>query len=408
LSRRTALAQRPRAGDAATVLAAAWALGSAWLTVLMLAAARGRRGRDERQASHDGLRLLVLVPAHDEQAVLGATLTSVARADYARSGLDVVVIADNCQDRTAEIASAFEVRVLVRTDPAHRGKGHALAWALRELRDDVAGADAVVFLDADCQVSANTFTALAARIAEGASAAQVGYTVANPGDSWSAALRWAAFALLHLVRPLGRDALGLSAGILGTGFALTPDLLERCPWRSFGLAEDGDYHLRLVACGERVAFAPEAAVTSRMPASLADAEQQHLRWEGGRWQIVRTWTPRLLLAGVREHSPAKIVAAVEPAIPPQSLLAAGNTAALVLGAARHRRGLLTAGLAGTACQAAYVVGGQVVARAPATVWRALAFSPALVAWKLALSARIVSGRGPQGWVGTRDRRRGRP
>src|SRR5207302_484069 len=114
----------------------------------------------------------------------------------------------------------------------------------------------------------------------------------------AAALRYAAFALMNTVRPLGKRRLGLSCGLFGTGVALSSELLERVPWSTTGLAEDGEYHVRVVDAGERVEFIPDAWVRSAMPASLKASRDQQARWEGGRLQLVRRWSPRLLRSGI--------------------------------------------------------------------------------------------------------------
>lgn len=63
--------------------------------------------------------LVVVVPVHDEQEVLGACLTSVAAAAQALRArlvtaprLEVVVVLDSCTDASAEVAAAHDVRVV--------------------------------------------------------------------------------------------------------------------------------------------------------------------------------------------------------------------------------------------------------------------------------------------------------
>jgi hypothetical protein len=377
-------------------------LCSGHLIVLMLSALRATR--TSPPPADRSRRLLVLIPAHDEEELLGETLAALALVDYPSDLVDVVVIADNCRDRTSLVAAGWGARVMIRDDPGRRGKGHALRWALEHLAGDLSSFDAVIFLDADCRPTRNLLSALAARTAAGHDAVQAAYLVANPDASWSAALRWAAFALMNFVRPLGRSGLGLSCGILGTGFALTPRLLERCPWRAVGLTEDAEYHLRLVAAGDRVAFAHEAAVISPMPRTLRAARQQQLRWESGKWQLVREWSPRLIADGIRERDAHKLLTGIEIAIPAQSLLVAGNLVGIAIGLALRRPGLARLAAGGSAAQAAYVLGGQAIARAPGPVWRALPLAPAMVVWKLALAGRLAARRGPTAWVATREKR----
>jgi len=387
------------------LLSAGAMLGAAtgYLVGLLVAAWRARPVILDGAQTQEPHRFLVLVPAHDEEHILPRTLRAVAELDYPQTRSSVFVIADNCTDATADVARAAGARVLVRCEPARRGKGQALAWALRVLAEELADADAVVFLDADCEPSPNLLKAFDARLHGGARAAQAAYLVANPEESWTSALRWGAFALMNLVRPLGKSALGLSSGILGTGFVLRRELLEQVPWEAFSLAEDAEYHLRLSAAGERVVFIAEAQVLSGMPTSLAASREQNLRWEAGRWHLLRTWAPTLISEGLRRRDVARLHDGLEPLVPPQSLLMLANV--VVLGAAVVLRvpSARAVALANIAGQAVFVIGGLQVAKAPPSVYRAMARAPLHVAWKLGLQLRILRGRGPTGWIGTRAR-----
>jgi cellulose synthase/poly-beta-1,6-N-acetylglucosamine synthase-like glycosyltransferase len=227
----------------------------------------------------------------------------------------------------------------------------------------------------------------------------VTYGVANPGASWLAGLRYASFALVNLVRPRGKTALGLSCGLFGTGMGFSRPLLARHPWTARSLVEDQEYHLGLVAAGERVTFAPEAWVRSPMPTTLRPARSQQLRWDAGRAALIRRYTPCLLRLGLRRRDAARVHAALEPLVPPQSLLFAANAVGLLL-ALRAPSGLRRLAFGNAAAQVGFVVGGLSLAGAPAAVWRALALAPALAIWKLALMARLWAGRAPTDWVRT--------
>jgi hypothetical protein len=375
-------------------------LTTGYLLILLAAALTQRRARPAAPANNNHLRFIILIPAHDEELGIRDTLASLQGLDYPADHVEIIVIADNCRDRTADLARAAGATVFERKDAHRRGKGRALAWALDRLRGDRPEAEALLFLDADCRVSPNLLTALDARLRTGAEAVQANYLVANPDESWTSGLRFAAFALINTIRPLGLSALGLSCGLLGTGMGFRRTLLDEVPWDAVSLAEDGEYHCQLVESGRRVVFAPETWVSSSMPTSLHQARDQQLRWEGGRWELIRRQTPKLALSGLRRRDPRCLHTALVPLIPPQSLHLATNVGAallaLILRSSAGRK-LAVVNLIG---QASYITGGLLLVRAPASVYRALVMAPILTGWKLWLYARILAGRSPKNWVRT--------
>lgn len=384
-----------RAAAAATGAGAlVFALPAGFL-VAMLGAAAARLRRPAPSASRR-TRFTVLVPAHDEEPVVAGTVRALLGQDYPEDRRRVVVVADNCTDATADCARAAGADVLERHDPELRGKGQALAWAI----DRVEVGDALVLVDADCKASPNLLSAMDARLAAGADAVQADYVVANPEASRAAALRYAAFAQINTVRPAGRDAIGASCGLLGSGMALSRRALERVPWRSFGVGEDAEQHARLVEAGMRVAFAPEARVSSPMPLAIRAGAEQQLRWETTRADFVREWTPRLLRRAARERDLRALHLGLEVFVPPQSLLFGANAllavAATVAGAPRAAR-LAAASLT---AQLGAVLGGLVLVRAPLAVYRALAMAPLLAVWKVWVYAQLAAGRGSTDWVRT--------
>jgi 1,2-diacylglycerol 3-beta-glucosyltransferase len=369
----------------------------------MLVAATGRRPRTAGRggdAAEERLRFAVIVPAHDEEAIIATTLASLRSIDYPPGRWSVVVVADNCSDATADIAARAGATVLERDDPANRGKGHALNWALDRLADVDRDADAVAIVDADCEVEPNLLERFDLRLRDGASTAQATYAVANPAASTSSALRYAAFALMNTVRPLGKERLRLSCGLLGTGMAFRRSVLACHRFAADSLVEDTDLHLRLVAAGERVAFVPETAVRSPMPTSHAVSRAQQTRWEGGRLDLLRRWTAPLLGGGARRRDPVRLHAWLELLVPPQSMLALlhvvlGAGAVVTRSRAMRRVAVLDGGL-----QAAFVLGGLRLVGAPAPVYRALAAAPLLVVDKLRVLSRLAARGAPREWQRT--------
>lgn len=378
------------------------ALSTAYLLALLLAARDSTRRPTVRRVAQpeSSTKFVVLIPAHDEQAGISATLASLASSSYPSDKVRIVVIADNCTDRTADRARDAGAEVWERNVSAERGKGFALIWALQRLQADRGDFDAVVILDADCLVSSNMLSAMDARMREGARAVQVRYLVGNSSASHASALRYAAFALMDTVRPMGKERLGLSCGLFGTGMGFTAELLERAPWTATGLVEDFEYHMRLVDAGERAEFASEAWISSAMPVSFRQSSDQQARWEQGKLQLIRRWSPRLLGTGLVRGDVVRVHAALEHLVPPQSLIAAGSAGSALAGVSLGSKRLLSLSLATLAGQLVFVLAGLRLVGAPLRVYRALLIAPALIARKLLLYARLLGGRGPKSWVRT--------
>ena len=246
------------------------------------------------------LRFDVIVPAHNEEAVITRTVDSLGRMDWPIEQVRVWVIADNCEDSTAARAQAAGARVLVRYDKDRRGKGYALSLAFTNSHA-LGFADAVVVVDADAEVSANLLEAFATRIELGAHAVQACYGILNPLASWRTRLITIAKASFHIVRSRARERMRLSCGIRGNGWCLTTEILQRVPFQAYSLTEDLEYGIALGMSGYRVYYADEAHADAEMAESGAIAGTQRQRWEDGRFQLIRTKTLPLLLAAIRRR-----------------------------------------------------------------------------------------------------------
>jgi hypothetical protein len=368
------------------------------LALLGLAAGRKAPAPGPSPAGHP-LMTVVLIAAHDEEASLPSTLRALAAQDFPVGRREFIVLADNCTDATAAVALEGGATVWERVHD-DRGKGQVLAWALERLWRERPETEAVVLVDADCLPAPNLLSALDRALRAGAPAAQASYDVANPAASPLSGLRWAAFALKHRVRPRGRAALGLSAGLFGTGMAFRAEVLRLHPWRSFSIAEDIEYHLELASAGMRVAYVGNSCVESAMPTTAASAHGQQLRWESGNARLAREYGPRLALAGLRRRDANLALAGLELLLPPQTLLGPANALCLGAAALLRSRPLAVAAAGSSAGQVAYVLAGLRVAGAQPAVYQALRSAPSLAAHKLRIFGRIAGGRGTDQWLRT--------
>ena len=347
-------------------------------------------------------RFLILIPAHNEEKLLPDLLANLRQLDYPADRFAIHVVADNCSDGTAVVARQQGAIVHERFHDTLRGKGYALQWLLAQIWQRGDPHDAIVILDADSVVSANFLQVMDARLGRGERAIQAYYAVRAPEQSGSAALRYAALAVLHYLRPQGRMVLGGSAGLKGNGMVFAADLLRQHEW-SASLTEDIEYHMRLILAGERVTFAPDATVWAEMPDSLAGSQTQNARWEQGRLEMVRHYVPTLLRRAARERNFVLFDAALEQIIPPFSVLVGLSGVGMITAVAQskaRRPFALFLGLFALVGQAVYLLIGLRLARAPRAVYRALLGVPRFLLWKIRLYLGVLLGKKEEAWVRT--------
>jgi cellulose synthase/poly-beta-1,6-N-acetylglucosamine synthase-like glycosyltransferase len=325
----------------------------------------------------------VIVPAHNEEILLGSLLKSLAALAYAKDLYTVYVVADNCTDTTAELARTYDgVRVYERFNAVKRGKGYALSWILEKLEEDQLVHDAYVIFDADSVVEPGFLQWMAKGLAH-AQALQAHYTVLNATESPSTAIRWIALTLNCYVRPLSRSSLGGSSTLTGNGMCFSRALLKRCPWRAYALSEDYQYYLTLLEQGERVHYVPEAVVRSHMPTTFAQMRTQDIRWESSiPGMTPRRVSLRLLRAGLRLRSLACFEAVAELLVPPFSLLVGWCLLTLLASLLVWSPPALLLSLVLIGGLILYVGTGFYLVRPPGMVYKAFLYAPGFMLWKL--------------------------
>jgi cellulose synthase/poly-beta-1,6-N-acetylglucosamine synthase-like glycosyltransferase len=283
-------------------------------TEVLAALLQGRKDAVSRPAE---ARCTVLVPAHDEEAGIAATLASIR--GQLRPADRVLVVADNCTDRTAAVARAAGADVVERSDPDRRGKGFALDCGVRALEAEPPAV--VVIIDADCQVGSGAIDWLVGTALRTGRPVQADYRL-KPPDGGGVLAQLSAFAFLfkNLVRPRGLSRLGWPCLLTGAGMAFPWEVLRPAPLASGHIAEDTQLSVDLARAGHPPQFCCQARLDSVLPSGRDAAYRQRTRWEHGHLRILLTQVPRLLASAVRRGRPALLGLALELSIPPLSVL----------------------------------------------------------------------------------------
>lgn len=288
------------------------------------------RSRISPEMTPRRLRVAVLVPAHNEELGLDACLKSILQEKRAIDRL--IVIADNCSDRTGVVADAAGAEVITRNDTQRRGKGYALDFGIQHLRTDPP--DIVVIIDADCRVESGGISRLTRYCAEVARPVQALYLMSSSGHG-GVRMRIAEFAwrVKNLARPLGMRNLGLPSQLMGTGMAFPWECISRAQLATGHIVEDLQLGIDLALAGTAPRFLPDALFTSEFANSQDGFSTQRTRWEHGHLSLILGTVPRLIFASVASLDVGLLALALDLSVPPLALLTmlAGIGWALTLG-----------------------------------------------------------------------------
>lgn len=378
---------------AIAALGAVSAVGPLYLLGLALASfAPPRAGKQKRRWPS----VSVVVPAHNEVGSIGRCVRALLDQTYPPTRLRVIVVADNCTDATASEAADAGAELMVRADTQRRGKGHAIRWALDRLLVSADPPEAVIVVDADSVADRDLVLELSRCYVEGHDSVQADDLLQPETTSLRAELERIALLLRNRIRFAGRAALGMPASLCGNGMLLSADLLRSHPWSAFSGVEDGEYSMILRRSGIATVFAPRAKVYASTTSSRSGAYTQGVRWDGGRFHMMKTWIPMLLAQAVRQHDFRLLSTLVDLAVPPLSTLMAVAVVGTAGSIALWKLALIPAWsvapwLVALAAIPLYVLVSFLSARLPLRSYLALAAVPAFLLLKLRVYTRLMRG-----------------
>jgi cellulose synthase/poly-beta-1,6-N-acetylglucosamine synthase-like glycosyltransferase len=348
----------------------------------------------------------IIVPAHNEELVIEKTVAALMNTDYPPELFCVIVVADNCTDKTPIYASGTGAVVLERENKNLKGKGYALEWCFELLLKSHKPFDAFLVIDADTIVSKDILKILDTYLTNGSEAIQCADLVQpNPG-AWSSEITRVGLYLYNYAKPLGRKVLNCSVGLRGNGMCFTADLLKMIPWQAHSQTEDLEYGLILLLNGFSVTFAPEAKVYAVMPANPQNAATQRARWEFGRFPLIKKYTGLLFKEAVRKRSFKIFDSLIELLTPAfvnlflvtvlMFLLITFLTAMDII----TSNTLLFISVALPALQVFYVIGGLYLSNADSDAYKALWNAPKYAVWKLILYVKLLIKGHTKLWIRT--------
>ena len=256
--------------------------------------------KDKPYITNKNHKFMAIIPAHNEEAVVGNLIESLKNQNYNKELYDIYVIADNCDDNTAEKAKSAGAIVLKRIDPEHKTKGHALNWFLKQKIEENAAYDALCVFDADNIVDKEFLKNMNKKLCQGEEVVQGYRDIKNPTDSWIAGGYAIFYWMMHRFYHLARYNLGMSPLLNGTGFMVKFDILKPNGWQTITLTEDIEFSLINIAQGRRLGWAVDAIVYDEQPNTFKQSWSQRSRWTVGHLQCMKEYTGKLI-NGVKEY-----------------------------------------------------------------------------------------------------------
>ncbi len=279
-------------------------------------------------APDDGPRgpIAVVIPAHDEEAGVSATISAV-KASLGENDR-VLVVADNCSDGTAAAARGAGAEVAERNDPERRGKGYAMQFGVDHLR--AAPPETIVFLDADCEAAPGAIERIT-RLAQARGRPVQALYLARPAPDAGPASAVSAFAwlLINRVRMTGLQALGGFSRLTGSGMAFPWTLAEERRFATGEIVEDLAMTLSLIEDGTPPLLDVGAVVETVLARSEAGAATQRARWEIGSLRLSMRRAGAMLSRGASGDA-RSLLMAFDLLVPPLTILGAFIVAGCLL------------------------------------------------------------------------------
>lgn len=249
----------------------------------------GKKTKDYKDHEPES-RFLVLVPAHNEEKVIAGIIENLQHMEYPKELYDFYIIADNCEDRTADVARQMGAKVIEtrkESPDAPTGKPIALRKALEALGDYQNRYDLLMVFDADNLMDPNMFLEVNSQYLDKGKPELIQcYLGAKNKKGVVAWFYYTSYTITNRFFQLAKHRLGLNTSIGGTGFAMsTQYLYQRGGWTTMSLTEDFEIQIEATVEGKRILWNHNARVYDEKPTSVRASLHQRTRWAQGHWFV---------------------------------------------------------------------------------------------------------------------------
>lgn len=213
----------------------------------------------------------VVIPAYNEEAVIGSKIENSLALDYPRDRLQIMVVADGSDDQTTLIADRYP-EISVKYLPERRGKAAAINRVVPEIESEI-----LVFTDANTIIQPGALRALVANFADPSVGGVAGEKRVSGGGE---GLYWRYESYLKTQD----SAVSSVMGAAGELFAVRRAAFQAT--EEDAIIEDFMLSLRMVAAGWRVVYEPGAVAEEPASPGLLDDWRRRTRIAAGGIQSI--------------------------------------------------------------------------------------------------------------------------
>ncbi len=327
-------------------------------------------------------KFAILILSQNHGNVISKSLYSLSGLVYPKNMFDLIVIADRCNDNTAEIAKNLGAIVWERLEE-DGSKERTLHWAFEQVVSSQQAYEAVIVFDANSLVCANYLEVMNYYLENGSKVVQSSEFILSQSSAGAIEAKRIEFLFNNYIKPMGRKVLGLSMGLRCNGICISRELLKENRWPQWLLNSNGELGLILELEGVKKDFAPEAQVYHEVAGESGKSEETR---KINRFSIQRKYFPKFLKAAFKKRSFQYLDNLIELVTPPLRymlliilLMLVVNIALWFLGWETVSFIWLWTGITGLAVS--YLLVGLAAAGADRQVYKSLFYMPLHLLWQ---------------------------
>lgn len=227
----------------------------------------------------------ILIPAHNEEVVIGNTIESMLKLQYPADKLKIMVINDGSKDRTRDIIESYaatDPRVVLFDVPqgqGGKGKSRALNLGIKQADSEV-----IAIYDADNTPDPMALHYLVASLVSNKELGAVIGKFRTVNKNRNLLTRFINIETLSFQSMLqaGRWQLHNIATLPGTNFVMWKWLIDELNgWDEEALTEDSELSIRIYELGYKIKFTPYAITYEQEPEEWKVWIKQRVRWVRG-------------------------------------------------------------------------------------------------------------------------------